>query len=41
MSFKKNKYIVIKKAITKEFANFGFNYLQMSAEADFFMLENN
>ena len=41
MSFKKNKYIVIKKAITKEFANFGFNYLKISAEADFFMLENN
>ena len=41
MSFKKNKYVVVRRAISKEFSDFGFNYLRMSAEADFWMLQNN
>ena len=40
MSFKKNKYQVIRKAISKELANFGYKYLQISAEADWWMLNN-
>ena len=41
MSFKKNKYQVIRGAVSKEFADFGFQYLRMSAEADFWMIQNN
>ena len=41
MSFKKNKYQVIRGAISKELANFGFTYLQISAEADWWMINNN
>ena len=40
MSFKKNKYQVIKGAVSKELANFGFTYLQISAEADWWMINN-
>ena len=40
MSFKKNKYQVIRKAISKELADMAFTYLQISAEADHWMLEN-
>jgi len=40
MSFKKNKYIVIRNAISKEVAEIGYNYLQISAEADYWMLQN-
>tara|TARA_B100000029_G_scaffold391833_1_gene388757 strand:- start:7 stop:663 length:657 start_codon:yes stop_codon:yes gene_type:complete len=40
MSFKKNKYQVIKGAISKELANIAFTYLQISAEADHWMLTN-
>jgi len=40
MSFKKNKYQIIRQAISKELANIGYNYLQISAEADHWMLEN-
>ena len=40
MSFKKNKYQVIKGAISKELADIGYTYLQISAEADYWMLEN-
>ena len=40
MSFKKNKYQVIRGAISKELANFGYKYLQISAEADHWMLNN-
>jgi len=40
MSFKKNKYQIIRQAISKEVANIGYNYLQISAEADHWMLEN-
>ena len=40
MSFKKNKYQVIRNAISKELADIGYNYLQISAEADHWMLTN-
>ena len=40
MSFKKNKYQIIRQAISKELANIGYNYLQISAEADHWMLQN-
>jgi len=40
MSFKKNKYQVIRGAISKELANIAFSYLQISAEADHWMLQN-
>ena len=40
MSFKKNKYQIIRQAISKELANTGYNYLQISAEADHWMLQN-
>ena len=40
MSFKKNKYQIIRQAISKELANVGYNYLQISAEADHWMLQN-
>ena len=38
--FKKNKYQVIRGAISKELADIGYNYLQISAEADHWMLQN-
>jgi len=38
--FKKNKYQIIRKAISKELADFGYRYLQVSAEADNWMLQN-
>ena len=40
MSFKKNKYQVLRGAISKELADFGYRYLQVSAEADNWMLKN-
>ena len=40
MSFKKNKYQVIRGAISKELADIAFSYLQISAEADHWMLTN-
>jgi len=40
MSFKKNKYQIIRLAISKEIADIGYNYLQISAEADHWMLQN-
>ena len=40
MSFKKNKYQVIRGAISKELADIGYTYLQISAEADHWMLTN-
>ena len=40
MSFKKNKYQVIRGAVSKEVAEIGFKYLQISAEADHWMLQN-
>jgi len=41
MSFKKNKYQVIRGAISKDVADLAYRYLQISAEADHWMLENN
>ena len=41
MSFKKNKYQVIRGAISKELAEVAFSYLQISAAADNWMLKNN
>ena len=40
MSFKKNKYQVIRGAISKEVADLAYRYLQISAEADHWMLNN-
>ena len=40
MSFKKNKYQVIRGAISKEIADIAYRYLQISAEADNWMLSN-
>ena len=40
MSFKKNKYQVIRGAISKEIADIAYTYLQISAEADNWMLNN-
>ena len=40
MTFKKNKYQVIRGAISKELADIGYTYLKISAEADHWMLEN-
>jgi len=40
MSFKKNKYQVIRNAISKELANLAYNYLKLSAEADHWMITN-
>jgi len=39
MSFKKNKYQVIRGAISKELADIAYSYLQISAEADHWMLK--
>ena len=40
MSFKKNKYQVIRNVISKELADIAYTYLQISAEADHWMLTN-
>ena len=40
MSFKKNKYQVLRSAISKDLAAFCYKYLQISAEADLWMLNN-
>ena len=40
MSFKKNKYQVIRSAISKEVADIAYKYLKISAEADYWMLKN-
>lgn len=39
--FKKNKFIVIKSAISKEIANFVCNYFLLKKEAVYYMYENN
>jgi len=38
--FKKDKYQVIRGAVSKEVAEIGYRYLQTSAEADYWMLQN-
>ena len=40
MSFKKNKYQVLRNAVSKDLATFCYNYLQISAEADNWILQN-
>ena len=40
MSFKKKKYQVLRNAISKDLAAFCYKYLQISAEADHWMLNN-
>jgi hypothetical protein len=40
MKFQKDKYQIIRKAISKEVAEIGYRYLQISAEADHWMLQN-
>ena len=40
MSFKKNKYQILRGAISKEVADIAYRYLQISAEADYWMLNN-
>ena len=40
MSFKKNKYQVIRGAISKDLADVAYRYLQVSAEADNWMINN-
>ena len=39
MSFKKNKYQVIRNVISKELADIAYTYLQISAEADHWMMQ--
>ena len=39
--FKKDKYIIIKKAISYELANFGYNYLLLKRDATKWMHDNN
>ena len=41
MSFKEKKYLVIKKAISFELANFAYNYLLLKREAVAWMHQNN
>ena len=40
MSFSRKKYQVIRGAISREVADIAYTYLQISAEADHWMLEN-
>ena len=41
MSFKTKKYQVIKGALSKELANFIFNYMMLQRDAVDFMMKNN
>jgi hypothetical protein len=41
MKFQKDKYQIIKKAVSKEVCEIAYRYLQMSAEADQFLLKRN
>jgi hypothetical protein len=41
MIFKEHKYTVIKKAISYELANFGYNYLLLKRDAVKWMQDNN
>ena len=40
MSFKKNKYQIIKEAIPKDMANFIFNYMMLQQDAVYYMTQN-
>ena len=41
MSFKKKKYEVIRQALSKDLANFIFNYMMLQRDAVDFMMKNN
>ncbi len=41
MSFKKDKYQIIRNAVSKEVCDIAYRYLQISAEADHWLLQNN
>ena len=41
MSFKKNKYQVIRNAVSKDICDIAYRYLQISEEADYWLLKNN
>ena len=41
MSFKKDKYQIIRNAVSKEVCDIVYRYLQISAEADYWLLQNN
>ena len=41
MNFKRDKYQVIRKIVSREVCDLAFQYLSISAEADFWMLQNN
>ena len=41
MSFKTKKYQVIRQALSKELANFIFNYMMLQRDAVDFMTKNN
>ena len=41
MSFKKHKYQVIRNAVSREVCDIAYRYLQISAEADYWLLQNN
>ena len=41
MTFKKDKYQVIRKAVSKEVCDIAYSYLQLSAEADHHLLQKN
>ena len=41
MSFKTKKYQVIRGALSKELANFIFNYMMLQRDAVDFMMKNN
>ena len=40
-TFKKNKYQVIRNAVSKEICDIAYHYLHISAEADYWLLQNN
>ena len=40
MSFSKNKYLLVRKAVAYELANFIFNYFLMSRDVAKFLLQN-
>ena len=41
MSFKKNKYQIIRKAISKELADVCYRYLAINYNADAYLINNN
>jgi len=41
MSFKKDKYQIIRGAVSKEVCDIAYHYLNIAAEADFWLIQNN